>query len=383
MESKCNKLISFIREQFSTPEGPVPLHEPCFTGNERKYVLDAINSTFVSSVGAYVNRFEAMICEYTGSKHAIATVNGTSSLHISLKLAGVGAGEEVLTQSLSFIATANSIAYCNAQPVFLDVDLNTLGLSPSALKGFLEEFAEVKESVCFNKKTGRRIAAVLPMHTFGLPCSIIEINQICKEYNIPLIEDAAEALGSYVNDKHTGTYGLFGTFSFNGNKTITCGGGGAIITNDSALATKAKHITTTAKIPHKWEYLHDAVGYNYRMPNLNAAMACAQLEQLPLFIEKKRGLAKKYIQLCEDLELNFITEAEGTFSNYWLNAICLKNREERNKTLELLNNAGINSRPVWTLAHKMPMYAHCQKDNQSNADWLEDRIINIPSSVIM
>ena len=284
-----SEIIDFIKSLYPS-ENPVPLHAPRFTGNEKKYVVDAIDSTFVSSVGEYVDRFEEMICEITGAGFAVATVNGTCALHVALKLAGVQPGDEVITQPLSFVATANAISYCGAKPIFLDVSRKTLGLDPTALKEFLKSNTQTKKQGCYNNVIGKRITACLPMHTFGHPCRIDEIAEICEHYNIALIEDAAESIGSTYNGRHTGTFGLFGVYSFNGNKTVTCGGGGTIVTNDGTLAKKAKHITTTAKLPYPYEYIHDMTGYNYRLPNLNAALACAQLEQLDFFIKKKTGI---------------------------------------------------------------------------------------------
>lgn len=378
---KHEKLIRFIRSEFNEKSKFIPLHEPRFLGNEKKYVMDAIDSTFVSSVGAYVDRFEEIICKVTGSKYAIATSNGTSALHIALLLADVQKDDEVITQGLSFIATANAISYCGASPIFLDVDKTTLGLSPKSVKDFLTTHTKQNNGVCVNKTTGKKIKALVPMHTFGHPVAIDELLKICFEHNIKLVEDAAESLGSYYKGQHTGTFGQSGAFSFNGNKTLTSGGGGVIITNDEHLAKRAKHLSTTAKLPHQWEYTHDEIGYNYRMPNLNAALACAQLEQLSSFIENKRELAKKYIQFGKENSISFINEPNNSTSNFWLNAICLKNREERDLILKKLNEAGIMSRQIWTLLYKMPMFSSFFKDKQTNAQWLEDRIINVPSSV--
>ena len=374
------EIIDFIKSLYPD-ENPVPLHVPRFTGNEKKYVVDAIDSTFVSSGGKYVDRFEEMISEITGAKYAIATVNGTCALHIALKLAGVQPGDEVITQPLSFVATANSIVYCGAKPIFLDVERDTLGLNPTALKSFLQAHARIEEDTCYNKTTGKRIAACVPMHTFGHPCRIDEIAGICNHYHITLVEDSAESLGSLYKGKHTGMFGQFGVYSFNGNKTVTCGGGGAIVTNDEALAKKAKHITTTAKLPHPYEYVHDMVGYNYRLPNLNAALACAQLEQLDFFIENKRELARRYQEYFESLDIPFINEPEHARSIYWLNAIILPNRETRDEFLKATNEAGVMTRPIWRLLNKLDMYKDCQTDVLENAQWLEDRVVNIPSSV--
>ena len=375
-----SEIIHFIKSLYPG-ENPVPLHAPRFTGNEKKYVVDAIDSTFVSSVGKYVDRFEKMICEIIGAQHAIATVNGTCALHIALKVAGVQPGDEVITQPLSFVATANSIAHCGAKPIFLDVERETLGLDPTALKSFLQAHSRIRENTCYNKTTGNRIAACVPMHTFGHPCQIDSIAQICDRYHLALIEDSAESLGSLYKGKHTGTFGLFGIYSFNGNKTVTCGGGGAIVTNNEALAKKAKHITTTAKVSHPYEYVHNMTGYNYRLPNLNAALACAQLEQLDFFIDRKRELAETYKTFFESLSIPFIHEPEHACSNYWLNAVMLPDRKTRDEFLKATNEAGVVTRPVWRLLNKLDMYKTCQTDTLTNAKWLEERVVNIPSSV--
>lgn len=376
------ELVKYIREIYKTPEAFIPLHEPRFVGNEKKYVLETIESTFVSSVGKFVDKFEEMMCEITGAKHAIAIVNGTNALHLALILAGVKKDEEVLTQALTFIATANAISYCHAIPHFVDVDSDTLGLSPSLLRKHLGEIAEVRDGACYNKKTGKRIAACVPMHTFGLPVRIDELIELCDEYHIPVVEDAAESIGAGYKGKQTGTYGLLGVFSFNGNKTVTSGGGGAIVTNDTALAKKAKHLSTQAKVPHSWEYHHDHIGYNYRMPNLNAALACAQLESLADFIKNKRELSDLYLTFFQDYPaVDLIRELDGAHSNYWLHAIRLNNREARDEFLRFMNNQGIMTRPIWTLMNKLEMFKSCPKSDLSNALDLEDRIVNITSSV--
>ncbi len=381
MAEKFEQIVSFIKEQFPQ-KSFIPLHEPLFIGNERKYVMDAIDSTFVSSVGAYVNRFEEMMAEITGAKHAIAIVNGTNALHMALLLANVKREDEVICQALTFIATANAISYIGAKPVFLDVDKDTLGLSPESLRSFLQNHTEKKaDGFTYNKLTSKRIAACVPMHTFGLPCRIDEIAAICDDWNIVLVEDAAESLGSYYKGKHTGVFGKIGIFSFNGNKTVTCGGGGALVTNDDDLAKRAKHLTTQAKVPHKWEFVHDEIGYNYRMPNLNAALACAQLEQLKPFVENKRELAEKYKTFFATEGTSFIDEPENSKANYWLNAVVLNDLEERNAFLEYTNSNGVMTRPVWELMYRLPMFKNCQKDEMVNSNWLADRIVNIPSSV--
>ena len=375
-------LIEFIRDIYNQPEAFIPLHEPRFFGKEKEYLLDAIDSTFVSSVGKYVDQFEDMMTEITGAKYAIAMVNGTSALHLSLLLAGVESDDEVVSQPLTFVATANAISYCNAIPHFVDVDRETLGLSPSKLKKHLLEVAEMRAGVCYNKLTNRRIAACVPMHTFGLPLYIDELVAVCDEYNIAVIEDAAESLGSYYKEQHTGTFGLMGTFSFNGNKTVTCGGGGAIITNDETLAKRAKYLSTQAKVPHKWDYIHDEIGYNYRMPNLNAALACAQLLQLSLYLESKRELSDMYYEFFKtDKDITVMREVASAESNYWLNGLVLSDRKRRDLFLEETNANGVMTRPIWQLMNKLEMFKDSPKGNLSNSEWLADRVVNITSSV--
>lgn len=373
-------VIDYIRELYNAPEGFVPLHAPYFGGNEKKYLVDTIDSTFVSSVGAYVNRFEEMMAEITGAKYAIATTNGTVALQLALVVAGVKSGDEVITQPVTFIATANAIAHCNATHVFVDVDKDTMGMSPDALETFLKENATIKDGAAYNNITGKRIAACIPMHTFGFPARIDKLVEICERWHIVLIEDAAESLGSYYKGQHTGTFGKLGTFSFNGNKTVTCGGGGAIVTNDEALAKHAKHISTTAKVPHAWEFVHDEVGYNFRLPNLNAALACAQLEQLDEILANKRKTADEYAAYFADKNIGFVTAVEDSIANYWLNCVVLNDVEERNTFLEATNGAGVMTRPIWRLMNKLDMYKHCQCGELTNSLWLEDRVVNIPSS---
>ena len=375
-----NETIKFVQETFGS-DNFIPLHEPNFTGNERKYVLDTISSTFVSSVGAYVDRFEEMMQEQTQTQKAIAVVNGTAALQVSLQLAGVERGDEVLTQALTFVATANSIAYNGAHPVFLDVDRDTMGLSPKAVESFLEEYGEVRGEKCYNKSTGNKIAACLPMHTFGFPVRIQELVKLCSAWKIPVVEDAAESLGSEVGGKATGQFGKFGVFSFNGNKIVTSGGGGAVVTNDRSLGDRAKFLTTTAKKAHLYEYIHSEIGYNFRMPNLNAALACAQLESLQVFLKKKRDLAEKYREFFNNKGIKFKEQLPGTKANYWLMCIELENREERDRFLKETNGAKIMTRPIWQLMYKLPMYESCYRDEQINAEYLEDRIVNVPSSV--
>ena len=375
-------VINFIKSIYNNKKF-IPLHEPSFVGNEKKYLNECIDSTFVSSVGKFVDKFEKKIAEYTGVNYAVATVNGTSALHISLLLADVDKNSEVITQSLTFVATCNAISYCNAKLIFIDVDRDTMGLSPSALRYFLEINTTVKNKQCINNKTNKVIKACLPMHSYGHPCRIDKIKEICDEYCIFLIEDAAESIGSLYKYKHTGTFGQLGTISFNGNKIITAGGGGCIVTNDKVLAKKAKHLTTTAKVPHKWDFNHDIVGYNYRMPNLNAALIVAQLEKLNDFITNKRNLANKYETFFKDMDYNFFKEPKESRSNYWLNSIILKNKTQRDKFLEETNSNGVMTRPVWTLMNKLPMFKGAQCDDLKNSKWLEERVVNIPSSVTL
>ena len=374
-----DQFITFVREQYKTDQF-IPLHEPRFRGNEKKYLLDTIDSTFVSSVGPYVDKFELMMQEITGTAKAVAVVNGTASLQVALRLAGVKSGDEVITQALTFIATANAIAYNNATPIFLDVDLDTMGLSPSAVTEFLEVNGDLRDDGCYNKSTGKRIAACMPMHTFGFPVHLDGLLAVCNKWKIPLVEDAAESLGSYYKGKHTGTIGLISCFSFNGNKVVTSGGGGAIITNDVELGMQAKYLTTTAKRPHPYEFFHDDMGYNFRMPNLNAALACAQLESLNGFLEDKRILANKYAEFFKKSGIKFRQENVDTKANYWLMCVELNNKAERDEFLKNTNDLGVMTRPIWNLMCRLPMYAHCQRDEQRNAEFLEERIVNIPSS---
>ncbi|MEI6522756.1 MAG: LegC family aminotransferase [Bacteroidota bacterium] len=376
-----SETVEFIKSQFPGKDF-IPLHEPRFVGNERKYVLDCIDSTFVSSVGKYVDDFEKQLANFTNATYAIACVNGTAALHMALILASVEQNDLVITQPLSFIATCNAISYIQASPLFIDVDLDTMGLSPTKLQDYLKEFAlNDAQGNCIHKITKQKISACVPMHTFGHPCRIDEIAEICNSYNIPLIEDAAESIGSYYKDKHTGTFGLIGTFSFNGNKTITCGGGGALITNDEKLAKMAKHLTTQAKVPHRWEFVHDNIGYNYRMPNLNAAFLVAQMEQLNSFLINKRELSNLYENFFMQTEIKFKLEPTNSKSNYWLSSIELKDKETRDKFLEFTNDQGVMTRPIWALMSKLKMFENCLKGDLANSEFLEERIVNIPSSV--
>ena len=372
--------IDFIQSQYGHA-GSIALHEPCFGGNEEKYLLDCIRSTFVSSVGKYVNRFEEGLAAYVNAGYAVATVNGTAALHVALILAGVQPGDEVVTQALTFVATANAISYCNAVPHFVDVERETLGLDPDALRRFLKKNAIRDGDVYRNKETGRCLRACVPMHTFGHPNRIEEILTVCNDYNIAVVEDAAESLGSLYRGRHAGTFGHLGVFSFNGNKTITCGAGGMVVTDNEALAQQAKHLTTTAKVPHAWEYVHDRIGFNYRMPNLNAALACAQIEQLEGFIQKKRILAEKYRTFFETSDIEFVGEPPDSRSNYWLNALVLPSRDVRDAFLQETNDSGIMTRPIWRLLSKLEMFKDAPQENLEVSQWLEDRIVNIPSSI--
>jgi aminotransferase in exopolysaccharide biosynthesis len=378
MNNKYQAIIDFIQDLYQSKDF-IALHEPKFIGNEKIYLNECVDSTFVSSAGKYVDQFEDLICKFTGSKYAVATVNGTAALHVSLQLAGVNRGDEVLTQSLTFVATSNAINYCGASPVFLDVDLDTLGLSPESLRGFLINNTSGSSLGRMNKKTGKKIAAVLPMHTFGHPCRIEEILNICEEFGIPLVEDAAESLGSFYKKKHTGTFGVISALSFNGNKIITTGGGGMILTNNKSLAEKAKHITTTAKKPHSYEFIHDEIGYNYRMPNINAALGCAQMENVKKLLSSKRTIANAYSDFLNNQDIKFIHEPINAKSNYWLNSLLLKDKECRDNFLKELNDAGVMCRPLWRLMNDLIMFNNCETSVLTNSKWLEDRLVNVPS----
>lgn len=375
-------IVEFVKTLYPN-ESFVPLHAPLFQGNEKKYVDDCIDSTFVSSVGQYVNKFEDMMCAYTGAKYAIATTNGTSALHMALMLVGVERDTEVLSQALTFVATANAISYIGAIPAFIDSGKENLGMCPKSLEEFLTENIEVRDNATFNKRTQRRISACVPMHVFGHPVEMDEIKKICKKFNIPLVEDAAESLGSFYKGEHTGLKGDVGILSFNGNKIVTCGGGGMIITNNETFAKRGKHLTTTAKQPHKWEFYHDEIGYNYRLPNLNAALACAQMETLPAFVENKRQTAAEYRNYFAKKGIRFVDEPKDTQSNFWLNAIEFNSRKERDEFLEYSNNNGVMSRPIWRLMTDLPAFSHAFKMPMTNASHYVDTIINIPSSVRM
>lgn len=363
--------------------GPVALHEPIFGGNEWAYVKDCIDTGWVSSVGKYVDRFEMMLAEYTGARRAVAVVNGTAALHVALLLAGVERDDEVLVPALTFVATANAVKYCDAVPHFVDSEERTLGLDPRKLADYLAGAAELRGGVCINRRTGRRIRALVPMHTFGHPVDLDPLLELCERYGIVMVEDAAESLGSYYKGRHTGRWGRLATLSFNGNKTITTGGGGAILTDDEELADRAKHLTTTGKVPHRWRYYHDAVAFNYRLPNINAALGCAQLEQLDGFIQRKRLLAERYAKAFSEMAgVKFITEPPFARSNYWLNAILLdeENAGWRDDLLAATNEAGLMTRPVWALLSRLPMYEDAPRMDLTTAESIERRLVNLPSS---
>jgi perosamine synthetase len=393
------EIVDFIKELYNNPEGFIPLHAPLFAGNEKKYLIECIDTTFVSSVGRFVDKFEVEIANYTGSRKAVACVNGTNALYLALKLVGVKVDDEVITQPLTFVATANAISYCGAHPVFLDVDENTLGLSPEKLESWLKQNVILRKTKQYdpksvtsnltnadlkanpyNRHTGRQISACVPMHTYGHPCRIDMISEICANYNIPVVEDAAESLGSFYMNRHTGTFGTVGVLSFNGNKILTTGGGGMLLFYDEELAKRAKHLTTQAKTPHPWEFNHDETGYNYRMPNINAALGLAQLEQLNSFIISKRAIAESYKSFFKDLEVKFIEEPANSRSNYWLNTILFKNSEESKEFIQYSNNNNVMARPAWTLMTKLPMFNKCQSDGLEVSQSFSSRLINIPSS---
>ena len=375
------KITDFIHELYGAKDF-VPLAVPVFIGNEKKYLNECIDTTFVSSVGKFVDRFENDMAKYTGCKRAVVCVSGTNALHMSLMLAGVERDDEVLTQALTFIATCNALSYIGAHPVFIDVDRDTMGLSPVAVREWLTKNAEIKDGQCYNKRTGRRVRACVPMHTFGHPVHLDELVEVLNEYNIPLVEDAAESIGSLYKGKHTGTFGKVGALSFNGNKTITTGGGGMMLFNDEELGAFAKHLTTQAKIPHRWEFRHDHIGYNYRMPNINAALGCAQLEHIEEYVASKRETAKAYEEFFKDIpDIEFFVEPKDTRSNYWLNVVILKDKEAQQSFLQYTNDNGVMTRPIWELMNRLPMFDKCENDGLKNTIWFADRVVNIPSSV--
>lgn len=371
----------FVRDIYQTDKF-IPLHEPRFLGNEKKYVNETIDSTFVSSVGAFVTDFEEKVQKFTGAKKAIATVNGTAALHTALLMAGVKCDDIVITQALTFVATCNALSYIGAEPLFIDVSLKTLGLCPQAMDAYLGEHAFINDQgVCIHKSSNKRISAVVPMHTFGHPVELEKLIQVSKKWNIVLVEDAAESLGSYYKNQHTGTFGLISALSFNGNKIITTGGGGMVLCQDEELGVKTKYITTTAKRPHPYEFFHDENGFNYRLPNLNAALGSAQMESLGNFLSKKRALAKQYQAYFENSDAQFVVEPEHAQSNYWLNAIICADKTHRDNVLKGTNDGQVMTRPIWTLMTKLPMYKNALQDELKNSQWLEERVVNIPSSV--
>ena len=375
------EICEFIHTLFETKDF-VPLSVPKFIGNEKKYLEECIDTTFVSSVGKFVDRFEEEMAAYTGAKKAVVCVSGTNALHMAMMLVGVERDDEVLTQALTFIATCNALSYIGAHPVFIDVDKETMGLSPEAMKAWLVKNTEIKNNQCYNKHTGRRVKACVPMHTFGHPVKLDELVALCHEYHIELVEDAAESIGSFYKGKHTGTFGKVGVISFNGNKTITTGGGGMLLFQDEKLGKFAKHLTTQAKVPHRWAFVHDHIGYNYRMPNLNAALGCAQLENLERYVQVKRETAEKYKEFFATVsDVEFFTEPENCRSNYWLNVVLLKDKSTQQEFLEYTNDHGVMTRPVWELMNRLEMFKDCENDGLENTEWLSDRVVNIPSSV--
>ena len=375
------RVVEFIHELYDNSEF-VPLSVPKFIGNEKKYLNECIDTTFVSSVGKFVDRFEEEMARYTGAKKAVVCVSGTNALHMSLLLVGVEREDEVLTQALTFVATCNTLSYIGAHPVFIDVDRETMGLSPGAVRTWLEKNAELRNGVCYNKSTGRRVKACVPIHTFGHPVKLDELVDVCQEWHIELVEDAAESIGSFYKGRHTGTFGKVGAISFNGNKTITTGGGGMLLFQDEELGAYAKHLTTQAKIPHRWEFRHDHIGYNYRMPNINAALGCAQLENLERYVQNKRETAGRYKEFFASIpDVTFFTEPKDCHSNYWLNVVLLKDKPAQQEFLEYTNDHGVMTRPVWELMTRLEMFKGCETDSLENTRWLADRIVNIPSSV--
>lgn len=376
---KIRKIFDFVKELYSNMDY-IPLHSPVFLGNEKRYLNNCIETTFVSYVGEYVSKFEKMICKFTGSNYAVAFVNGTSALQIALIVSGVEQNDEVITQALTFVGTANGIVHSGAKPIFIDVDLDTCGMSPSALNSFLNENCYINEKKeCINTVTNKRIRACVPVHIFGHPCKIGEIVEICNKWHIVVVEDAAESIGSFYKNKHTGTFGKCSILSFNGNKTITTGGGGMIITDDENLANHARHLSTTAKIPHQYEFYHNEIGYNLRMTNVNAAIGVAQMESINQILDNKRVTAEKYKQFCLENDIKFIGEPEYSKSNFWLNSIILNNKIERDELLRMTNENRVMTRPIWTLMNKLPMYEKCQTDELKNSLFLEERVVSLPS----
>ncbi|KYN25437.1 aminotransferase DegT [Vibrio cidicii] len=372
-------LVEFVRDQYQTQDF-IPLHAPTFAGNEKAYVMETIDSTFVSSVGKFVDEFERKMEAFTGSARAVATVNGTAALHAALYMAGVERGDLVITQALTFVATCNALYHMGAEPIFVDVSPVSLGLCPKAVNAFLEEYAEVTEAGCIHKQTGRRIKAVVPMHTFGHPVELDELVAVCSKWHITLVEDAAESLGSFYKGKHTGTLGEFGAVSFNGNKIITTGGGGMVLCGTEEAGRRTKHVTTTAKVPHPYEFFHDEPGFNYRMPNLNAALGCAQMEVLERYLAQKRQLAQEYQAFFAGSDVTFVVEPEYAQSNYWLNAIICADAQQRNELLEQTNAAGVMTRPIWQLMHRLPMFKKALRGDLTHSEFIEAHLVNLPST---
>lgn len=379
MNNSFKELVSFIRNIYGKEY--VPLHRPVFEGNERQYLIDCVDSNFVSTVGSQVEEFEKQIAKFVGSNYAVAVVNGTAALQIALQLAGVRQNEEVITQSVSFIAICNAISYIGSNPVFIDVDSDTMGMSPNSLNSFLRENSLLRNGQAYNKTTGKRFAACCPMHTFGTPCRVREIVEVCEQFGIPVVEDAAESLGSYLSDRHVGTFGKLAAISFNGNKVITTGGGGMIITNDEKLAFQAKHLTTTAKVAHPYQFIHDEIGYNFRLPNLNACLGIAQMEKLQKILRIKTEIQTLYADFFSNKKWEFFSAPEGSISNYWLNAVLMDSSDERDAFLEYSNAHGVMTRPLWGLLSGQAMFRNCQCDDLIHSRLLEERLVNLPSSV--
>ncbi|WP_404970300.1 LegC family aminotransferase [Vibrio campbellii] len=379
---KATSIVEFVRDTYKTDEF-IPLHAPTFDGNEKAYVMETIESTFVSSVGKFVDDFERKIETYTGTAKAVATVNGTAALHAALYMADVQRGDLVVTQALTFVATCNALYHMGVEPIFLDVSPVSLGLCPKAVDAFLEENAEVTDAGCIHKKTGRRIKAVVPMHTFGHPVELDELVAVCLKWNLTLVEDAAESLGSFYKGKHTGTIGDFGAVSFNGNKIITTGGGGMVLCKTQELGVRTKHVTTTAKVPHPYEFFHDEPGFNYRMPNLNAALGCAQMEVIEQYLKQKRALAEGYNDFFKGSDIKFVTEPEYAQSNYWLNAIICSDKESREEILSVTNDSGVMTRPIWQLMHRLPMFENSIRGDLTYSEFIEAHLINLPSTPII
>ncbi|WP_305457008.1 LegC family aminotransferase [Photobacterium leiognathi] len=378
---KASSIVEFVRDTYKTDEF-IPLHAPTFNGKEKAYVMETIESTFVSSVGKFVDDFELKIKSYTGTARAVATVNGTAALHAALYMANVQRGDLVITQALTFVATCNALYHIGAEPIFVDVSPVSLGLCPKAVDAFLQEYAEVTDDGCIHKQTGRRIKAIVPMHTFGHPVELDELIAVCLKWNITLIEDAAESLGSFYKGKHTGTFGDFGAVSFNGNKIITTGGGGMVLCKTKELGARTKHVTTTAKVPHPYEFFHDEPGFNYRMPNLNAALGCAQMEVIEQYLKKKRLLAEGYKDFFNGTDFKFVTEPEYAQSNYWLNAVICPDKESREEMLIGTNSSGVMTRPIWQLMHRLPMFENAIRGDLSYSEFIEANLINLPSTPV-